>query len=224
MDELNVYGDTYRATSGTHGADIASQRIDELDQMALRRVAQMGVGTKVLDIGCGHGVQSLRFALLGASVTAVDIIDAGEKVSNACKLLEMKDGAVTFHHKDVREFVKECDGEFDIIYSQRFIHYLPYDDACCMMRALCGFMRKGSYFYLSASGMTTELAQGYDAGSSIKSRFSLLEHDMGIKHGILEPVCLYYKDEMQAMMEEVGFTTEKVWTSTFGNVKGVFYK
>ncbi len=223
MGKLNLYGDVFTKTSGTHGSDIASQRIDELDRMSLKQACQE-LEVNVLDIGCGLGAQSVRFALLGAKVTAVDIVDSGHTISDHLALLGMKTDAVDFRKTDICSFMDRCDKTYNVIYSQRFIHYLSYKEAFRLAEKLYQHTEKGGHVFISASGMSSELSNGYDAGKTIEERFSKLEPQMAQKHGILEPVCLYYKEELQELFAKVGYTPVSIWTSSFGNVKAVFKK
>ena len=50
MEKLNLYGDVFTKIQGTHGSDIASQHLDDLDKFVLRQVCQYKEA-KVLDIG-----------------------------------------------------------------------------------------------------------------------------------------------------------------------------
>ncbi len=223
MGKLNLYGDVFTKTSGTHGSDIASQRMDELDRMSLKQACQE-LEVNVLDIGCGLGAQSVRFALLGAKVTAVDIVDSRHTISDHLALLGMKTDAVDFRKTDICSFMDRCDKTYNVIYSQRFIHYLSYKEAFRLAEKLYQHTEKGGQVFISASGMSSELSNGYDAGKTIEERFSKLEPQMAQKHGILEPVCLYYKEELQELFAKVGYTPVSIWTSSFGNVKAVFKK
>ena len=81
----------------------------------------------------------------------------------------------------------------------------------------------GARLFISASGMQSELADGYPhAGNPVEERFALLAPAMQAKHGVREPVCLYAKDELERLVLAQGFTAIRTWTSPFGNVKGVF--
>lgn len=67
MDKLNLYGDTLSKTTGIHGADISSQRIDDLDKENIKYVLE-GCNFRGLDVGCGYGFHSIRLSLLNAEM------------------------------------------------------------------------------------------------------------------------------------------------------------
>lgn len=223
VETLNLYGDVFTKTSGAHGSDISFQRIDELDKASLKQVCLISEA-KVLDIGCGLGGQSVRFAMLGANVTAIDIIDSAAIIEKKLAQLGIRNDYVNFQQKDIFSYFDNCTDMYNIVYSQRFIHYLPYDLARKLVECLYNHLERDGYVFISASGMTSELSKGYDSGRVINERFSRLEHKTALKHGILTPVCLYYKEELQDLFVQAGFTTLSIWTSSFGNIKAIFKK
>lgn len=150
IEKLNLYGDGFTKTSGTHGLDIASQRMDELDRMSLTQACQEPEAN-VLDIGCGLGAQSVRFALLGAMVTAVDIVDSEQTIREHLALLGIKADAVDFQKADICSFMSRCDKTYNVIYSQRFIHYLSYKEAVKLAEKLYQHTEKGGHVFISAS-------------------------------------------------------------------------
>lgn len=62
---LNKYGDQPILLAAGHGADIASQRADDLNMMAIDH-ARSRSSVFAIDIACGAGGQSLRLAQEGA--------------------------------------------------------------------------------------------------------------------------------------------------------------
>jgi hypothetical protein len=83
----------------------------------------------------------------------------------------------------------------------------------------------GGSLFISASGMGSELSNNYRGSTKSRDeRFDYLSDDMQEKHGIKEPVCLYSPDELKALFIDAGFILEKIWESSFGNVKAIFVK
>jgi hypothetical protein len=118
-----------------------------------------------------------------------------------------------------------ADQECAIAYSQRFIHYLSFDRAQLLVAELFRATLPGGRLFFSASGLDSELATGYSGTIQLPAkRHGLLAEKIRQKHGIFEPVTLYTKMEFCRLFEPVGFRTVEVWTSPFGNIKGVFEK
>ena len=73
MTNINLYGDKLLGTSGRHGADISSQRMDELDRTTIVFAAQMeDRECTAVDLGCGSGAHGLRLAALGLKSILID--------------------------------------------------------------------------------------------------------------------------------------------------------
>ena len=112
-----------------------------------------------------------------------------------------------------------------IVYSQRFFHYLKYQEAGDLIQTLSESMPENSRLFLSASGIESELGNHYKAKSlPIENRYSVPAHDLAEKHQIFEPICLYTKDELVSLVEMYRFKAIDIWSSSFGNIKTVFVK
>jgi len=73
--------------------------------------------------------------------------------------------------------------------------------------------------------MESELGLGYTASEDpVEVRFGVLAPEMQEKHTIFESVCLYREEELQDLVLPHGFRVVKIWSSPFGNVKGIFEK
>src|SRR5262249_15700726 len=129
-----------------------------------------------------------------------------------------------FRRLDLRDAAPEdFPAQTGIAYSQRFIHYLRHEEASRLLAVLATRMCSGARLFISASGMNSELAKGYaHVEHPVEERFATLAASMQAKHSVREPVCLYAKDELEALAVRGGFTPVRTWTSPFGNVKGVF--
>jgi ubiquinone/menaquinone biosynthesis C-methylase UbiE len=83
-------------------------------------------GKKVLEIGCGMGTDTMRFARAGAEVTAVDLsersLDLARQRSQVFGLADQ----ITFVHSNAEELQGVPDSPvYDLIYSFGVIHHTP---------------------------------------------------------------------------------------------------
>lgn len=217
---INLYGDQRVATASGHGIDVASQRADDLDLLAINRIlAQMpqGQGVRALDAGCGHGGQAARMAKAGAQVLAIDIEDYSHQVSEAMQRIGAG-GAFAFRHLAVEE--KPELGPIDVIVCQRMIHYLRHDVARETIEWFRHLAGAGGQLFISASGLDSELGNGYEGKEvPVVARFAKLAPAMAEKHSIYPPVCLYRLQELEELVTAAGWAVDKAFLSPFGNVK-----
>jgi len=222
---LNVYGDVVVPTTGRHGADIASQRADDLDLGCLDYVRkQIDVKKKlqVLDIGGGLGAQSFRVADLGAEVLMIDLSDREKNIEAYNVRAGRK--AIRFLRQDVRE-IDTWPQDIGCVYSQRMLNYLPYPDALELLTTLSRCVLPGAFFFFSSGGIDTEYGRDYpDRDKPMEERFTFLTPAMAAKHTITSKVCLYREAELCALAGRAGLTVDHAWTSPFGNPKVVAYK
>jgi len=207
----------------SHGVDIASQWTDELDLEALRFLVSPKIPRRVaVDLGCGVGAQGIRFAVLGCKSTLYDLVDIGARIEQVKQALQID--KLEFRQTDLRQVTPEdLPADIGLAYSQRFIHYLRFEEASRLLATLACRLCARARLFISASGLRSELALGYaHAEQPVEQRFAPLAKDMQAKHGMREPVCLYTADELERAVLAHGFTAVRTWISPFGNVKGVF--
>jgi SAM-dependent methyltransferase len=210
-------------TSIAHGEDIASQWTDELDLEALRFLVSPKIPKRVaVDLACGAGTQGVRFAVLGCRSVLYDVVDIGERIERIRQVLGIQ--GLEFRRLDLRRATAEdFPPELGAVYSQRFIHYLRFDEASKLLATLASRLCPGGRLFLSASGMESELASGYaHAGNALGDRFVTLAEAMQAKHNVREPVCLYTQDELEQLVLAHPFAAIRTWTTPFGNAKGIF--
>lgn len=219
---LNIYGDSLVATTGRHGSDIASQRLDSLDRACLNDVLARE-SPRVLDFGCGLGSFGLRCAVLGARVVLNDLMEppgiaaCAQALSDCLHAVEIECVA-----GDIRSVVAQF-GAFEILYSQRMLHYLPYADAVAVLKTLGRGGGPSQKAFLSLSGLGSDLRVGYSAsGTPVQDRFASLSSEAQKKHDIYEKLCLYSEEDAATLAADAGFAVERIWSSEFGNVKCVF--
>lgn len=232
MHQSNIYGDSLDKPLGNCGSDISSQRLDTLDYEAILYALQLKAGSHhdksftlpktltALDLGCGLGVQSIRLASLGWHVTAIDRnpIEMTHITNDLLKWLPM-----SYIKKDAQTIAKKDLNEFSMVYSQRFLHYLKYDEAKKLLTLIVKMSHPHARFFLSVSGIDSELGTNYHR-SQITKRFCNISTQLQVKHGITNPVCLYSMDEFLRLTKECGLNSLTTFPSAFGNIKGIFFK
>lgn len=200
--------DEYSSPTG-RGIDVSSVRLDDLDKACLEQVKSLEKPT-VLDLGCGVGGFSVAAATVGAQVIAIDQFDFSKKLSGQ--------PGITFIRSEMQNLPTLLDDmKFDIVYSQRTWHYLPYQDA---LEALTYIRTITSSLFISVTGLQSEAGVRYaHAHRPVQERFSSIDPDIAEKLQMFEPVCLYSKEEFETLLKTAGFQIEKSWESAFGNIK-----
>lgn len=221
-DVLNDFDDRVIETTGAHGADIASQRMDELDEAAMEYALDIRNGSvSALDLGCGLGIQGFRFSLVGIDTILVDILDITDRVETMNGLFDI--GSLTFLQKDARELTSsDFPDNLKLAFSQRFIHYLTWDEAHNLFNLLAESLRRDGRVFVSASGLNTELSDGYPHRDvPPEERFGRLEASVAEKHDIHRRVCLYERADMERLLTDTGFHVRSISESGFGNIKAI---
>jgi len=83
-------------------------------------------GKKVLDVGCGDGLNAMNLALLGAQVTGIDISPGAIEVAKRRAEINGVSGRTTFVVSPL-ETAAFQEGEFDIIWADAILHHLLAD-------------------------------------------------------------------------------------------------
>lgn len=217
---LNLYGDESTFLAQGHGADIASQRADDLDLLAIEQIKSMG-SAFALDVACGAGGQALRMVVAGALTVATDALDMGDIIARQASQLEGNlSRRISFIQSDMREINKLPVSLADVIVCQRAIHYLKFDEAMQVVIHMKNLLRPGGRLYLSASGLNSELGEHYER-VPLELRYANLSEEMRGKHDIQGNVCLYTEVDMAYLLNKAGLVVEKLFVSSFGNIKAV---
>jgi hypothetical protein len=221
-EALNLYGDDVVRTTGQHGADVSSQRLNDLDRAALRHALNtLDQPLSAVDIGCGLGAQGIRFGLLGIETTLVDILNISSRIEIVESAFEICD--LNFVNADAKSLDRDDLPErIGTAYSQRFIHYLEFDDAVELLRTTIERMDEAGRLFISASGLHTELGDGYPhSDRPLEDRFAKLHPVMREKHDIRDQICLYTVRDMRVLFGASGIRPVEIKQSKFGNVKAI---
>lgn len=98
-------------------------------------------GSRVLELGCGEGRDSVFFATRGLEVTAIDVSAAG--LQKAERLAAVYGVKVHWLRGDAAHYV--FDGPFDLVYSCGAIHYVPRRQRARLLLRLKTMTRPGGY-------------------------------------------------------------------------------
>jgi len=86
-------------------------------------------GKKVLEIGCGIGTDTIRFARAGARVTAVDLSEESLAVAKRRAGVFGLEDRISFHRVDAERLSEVVPVEtYDLIYSFGVIHHTPHPE------------------------------------------------------------------------------------------------
>ena len=221
-DALNRYGDDVVRTTGRHGADIASQRLDTLDKAALQHaLSTLDSSPTAVDIGCGLGTQGIRFGLMGVETTLVDVLDISARIDLLQEVFEICE--LHFVNKDAKRLTADdIPNRIGTAYSQRFIHYLRFKEARDLLEQVVERMVSDGRVFVSASGLHSELGDGYPHKERpIEDRLTKLAPEMQEKHDIRDEICLYTVEDMKQLLKASGIEPIRVERSEFGNIKAV---
>lgn len=213
------------ADAARFGHQVADVRMDDLDRRALASVGARSAGAAppaVLDLGCGVGAMSVALAVAGARVVAADRADVRVRIERRQTGAGLPPGAVRFVQAEVPADLDALnpDAPWQVVYSQRMLHYLPAAQALRVLSQLRRHCAARADVYLGVSGLDSELGQGYAHRSRpVRERFCPLAASMQARHDIRAPVCLYTVAELCELTAAAGFAVVDAWRSEFGNVK-----
>ena len=168
-------------------------------------------GKRVLEVGCGIGSDSIRFARAGAHVTAVDLSGKSLRIAETrAELLGVAD-RIEFVRTNAEELRSAVEGEpYDLIYSFGVVHHTPHPDrALAEMRALLapgGTLKLMVYHRRSWKVFWIVLAQG-------RGRFWHADELVATNSeaGTGCPVTFTYtRREARELVERSGFRVEDV--------------
>ncbi len=177
--DLNRVSDVAPCVAALEAFD-AIPELQELKALAGNH-AGIGPGTKLLDVGCGFGLWSLKLAALvdpGGQVTGIDksaaFIKAAKMRAKGAK------AGIDFQVGDAQDLPFE-DGTFDVARSERVLLYLP--DPTQALKEMRRVTKKGGAVTAIEPDFGTNAINVADR--DLARRVLNHECDFGIPHGLL---------------------------------------
>lgn len=102
-------------------------------------------GKRIIDIGCGGGILCEGMAKMGASVTGIDLNQAGIEVA---KLHQLESGTdVEYLHVAAETLATERPGQYDMVTCLEMLEHVP--DPASVVRACATLVKPGGHIIFS---------------------------------------------------------------------------
>ena len=119
--------------------DMNPVRLEWIDRLAGLK------GKRVLDVGCGAGVLAEAMAMLGATVTGLDMAGKALKVA---QLHALESGAhVAYREGTAEAFADEFPASFDVVTCMEMLEHVP--QPAITVRACAALARPGGWVFFS---------------------------------------------------------------------------
>lgn len=198
---------------------------DEVERLALEEcIKRQRIDRRVavLVVPAGHCELAVKFARLGAQVTAAEHAAAKRDVEGRLLANGVHED-VTYLPCALPNLPAEPPGApFDIIVVRHGLCGMPYEQACLVIRQLLLQLKIGGRLYVSILGLHSALGQGYaDGDQPVEQRFASLAPVLAKKYEIDGEVCLYTERNLFMLLLDAGASVLRTLTTTHGNVKAV---
>jgi 2-polyprenyl-3-methyl-5-hydroxy-6-metoxy-1,4-benzoquinol methylase len=225
MKTYRVLKDIVFKTDADTGVPIlTSQPLDDIDTLCLEYLIeqkQQGKTLHCLDIGGGAGKHAIRVAQTGHTATLIDRDDPSHYIKQVADADIIKADQITLVQKQFNAIDVAKDlAAYDLIYSQRALNYMPYDEFMAFMRNLTTHLPIGGRFYISVSGYDNEFGRSFPLrDKSLPERYGYVTDAMKIKHNIQDKTLVIKCEELTDIMKGLGYKILYTNVTTFGNVK-----
>jgi hypothetical protein len=214
--------------NGKHGVCRSYYHPDEFDIKVIEyanSLAQGGItDLSALDLGCSpYFPQSWRLAKLGFNVDAFDLenpIDTFDQINKSFK------NRINYKVKDIATLKSsDLQPNYDIIYSNRCLPFLKYNQAYELIHMLVNQVKSKSRFFLSFFSESADYAANYPMDLPLENRFVPLNNIVARKNQMLAPVCIYKYDEIiKDLLGGLPITIIEILHAKSGSIKIIFEK
>lgn len=188
-------------TNGRRGVCVAFFDPDELDYAALEFAKQLknnAADNEIIyaaDVGCSsYFPQAIRFAQMDLRVDAFDI---ESPIPEYHTINHELNGKINYFQANLRLPLEQKNHRYSIVYSNRFMSHLTFSEAKNILHYFIQHATKNCRFYLSFGSLTSYQKDDYSDGCKpVEERFARISGELATKHQLMEPVCLYTKDDI----------------------------
>lgn len=164
---------------------------------------------RVLEIGCGIGIDAVEFAVNGAEVTAIDLSEESLKIAR--KRAELTGVSVDFQRADAERFFRTINSRpYDLTYAFGSIHHSPCPDR--ILRNMWFWTKEGGSLKLMVynkwSWKALWILLKFGHGKFWKFRELIAEHSEAQTGCPITHV--YSKKEIKDLVEFAGFRVAKI--------------
>ena len=170
-------------------------------------------GKRVLEIGCGIGTDTIKFARHGARVTAVDLTEKSLEIARQRAAVFGLQDRIRFYKANAEELDRVVPVEpYDLVYSFGVIHHTPHPDR--VLAQVRQYLHERSMLKLMVyhrySWKVLWLLLRSGKGQFWKTS------ELVAKHSEAQTGCpityIYSRREGRALMERHGFHVTELWT------------
>lgn len=141
----NFYMSAYKKMDGIEKEWTAGTANPELVNLVYNQVIKPG--SKVLEVGCGLGTESVFLAVRGMNVTSMDL--SPDAIATGKKLADIYGVNINWIADDLLES-DYFENEFDVITDQGCFHHMHVEEYEKYAKKICKYLKPGGLFVLRA--------------------------------------------------------------------------
>jgi len=210
MRKMNPYGDELKSVITGFGSDVSSQHSSVFEEAIIERA-------KVLQQSA-QGTNARRLAELGFTAYASDLSPADATISEIIGRKLFSGGSLQYSQGDARDFdFAQLPGKLALVTGQRGLHFLHFAEAQALVVNLAEQMSSGASMFFSIGAVDCKVGGGYKhAALAVSERWHVLEPALGEPIHVTEPLCLYRRDDLDALFAAVKGSLVSVEVDDFG--------